>query len=52
MFPINFNCIVNNLKKPITKNNFSNQLCPDQFVAKIYYNPINEKGTGVVTIYI
>ena len=43
MLPFNFNCIANHLAKPPTKNNFSNQICPDQFVAEIFYNAANQK---------
>ena len=38
MSPINFNSIANDLNVPNSKNNFSNQLCPDQYVGEIIYN--------------
>ena len=42
MLPFNFNCIANHLVKPPTKNNFSNQICPDKFVAEMFYNTANQ----------
>lgn len=51
MLPFNFSCITNHLTKPSTKNNFSNQLCPDQFVAMLSYDA-NKKHWDWLTNYI